>query len=177
MVATPRRFDRRTDAHGRLSGAVSRLFERRRAAPLLLGKGFEVGAPRCECCGRRFAPPREHGERFTLTVPIAEPRTTSPNATGSWLFLGNRVMIAAVGPHTAALLEHSAAFVGDKVLIVMAHNRSCSRRPLMFCVACGDNLRARVKPENEPFYTWDWLADLRPRWRVTRWLQSLLRRL
>ena len=175
-MATPRRFDRRAGAHRRLWGAVSRLRARRRAAPLLLGKGFEVGTPRCECCGRTFAPPREHGQRFTLSVPIAEPQTTSPNDTGSWLFLGERVMIAAVGRHTAALLEHSAAFVGDKVLVVMAHKRSCSRWPLMFCAACGDNLRARVKPENEPFYTWDWLADLRPRWRVTRWLHRLVRR-
>ncbi len=174
-MATPRRLDGRTAAHGWLSGIVLRLLGRRRAAPLLLGKGLQVGAPRCECCGRGFAPPREHGERFTLTVPIAEPQTTSPDASGSWLFLGNRVMIAAVGPHTAALLEHSAAFVGDKVLVVMARNGPRGRRPLMFCAACGDNLRARVKPENEPFYTWDWLADLRPRWRVSLWLHRLAR--
>jgi hypothetical protein len=135
----------------------------------VLAGGFVLRQPRCCCCGREFEAPRRSGQKFPIALPILEPRIFSPRlASGARLFVGSKVLIAAVNRRLDGLLDGSVAFIGEKVLVVLAMMPQGVRSPFVLCRSCGVNVLGKATNLKSQYYKWDWLADLRPRWRWRR---------
>lgn len=151
-------------ANGSRTGS-SRMFGRARARCFLLAGGFRLAELRCSCCGRDFKPPREHGERFRVALPIVDAGLLSPRlARGARVFVGSKVLVATVNQRLDGLVDSSIAFIGEQVLVVLAKVPEGFRAPYVFCRSCGRNVLDKAAFGGGPYYRWDWLAELRPRW-------------
>lgn len=156
-------------AHGRQRGR--RVFARRERYFVLAG-GFVLQQPRCSCCGREFDAPRRYGQKFRTALPILEPRIFSPRlASGARLFIGSTVLVAAVNRRLDDLLDSSVTFIGERVLVALAKLPQGIRVPYVLCRGCGGKVLSKATHVSGPYYKWDWLADLRPRW-LARWRKS-----
>lgn len=143
----------------------SRTFGQRKVSCFLLAGGFRLSDLRCCCCGRDFDEPRKHGEKFRVVLPVVDPGILSPRlVSGARIFVGSKVMVAAVNRRLDQLVDSSTAFIGEKVLVALPMLPQGIRVPYVFCRGCGSNVIDKATRVGEPYYRWDWLADLKPRW-------------